>query len=1569
MNVVEQLEEMVGGLLEVQGRLPHDVPLLELGADSLVLIEISDRVQKELGVEISVVQLFEDIVTIEGIARWIEQQRGVDEEVAILPVGEFAADTSEAAAVPRDYASATAESRRLSEMYQDIVCNNRRYAERDRSERDSSYPIWVERSEGPYLWDADGTRLIDLAMGYGSHLFGHNPDFVMRALREQLDQGIHLGGEVVQTGELARKIVELTGAERVNFCVTGTEAVFTAMRLARAFTGRGKVLILQHAYHGHSDATLYGVKPGHKNLRAAVPNAAGVSAAGADDVLVASSDDPQLAEFISEHGADIAAVLMEPIQNQEPERDRSQLAAEMRKVTESVGALLIFDEVLTGFRFAPGGFQELYGVDADLVTYGKTVGAGLPVSVVAGRADVMDLVDGGPWTGDLRVSSGRLTYTAGTYTKHPLAMAGANAVLGELVRRGPQFQQQLSERGDRFRRRIDAVLRDADVGVRVVGRGSLLRFLQVGNSSFGFVGRDFHAFRRALVEMGVYITEVGISYISDAHTDDVLDETVQAVAGAARTVAARRAQTRPAGSGKPVRAADRKLAVSLSFFGMQDDAHGGDFYDDVVRLAETAEAGGLEAIWLPERHFDRFAGFSPNPAILAALIASRTSRIGLRAGSVVLPLHSALTVAEDWAMLDVASKGRIGVAGASGWMKRDFILSESPFEDRRKIFSRRISEIERLWRGEKVAVTGPDGAEAEVMLYPRPVQDRLPMWQAVLGNEGSFYEAGLGGRNILTNLIQQDLGELRSKIARYRAGRKDAGLDPHGGEITVLVHTAYTQDDAMRADARRDLEAYMLQTFKSMLQTFKSSHPTPASVTDEAWSGRMAQAAQRLLNGLSLIGNQREWLEQCAALKDAGATEISCLVDFVAEPERWTATVNALIDLHKTVNALPAPPQNAAATGFRTVELTSGAIEIWAASKLSPQARAAYTIQRMFEARGQADVGRLREAFLQVLRADASLRLTVLPTGEAGAIQDYCEDHHRAFILYEGIAPDSEAFYQRVARDLADQPLDAEHAPALMMRCQRSAGGLLIHLAASHAVMDGTQFSDVLEKVGKAYAGKRIDESAVSQAAPAEDTSADRSYWQTAIEGIPQEILERARVRSVTKEDWRGRRFSRPLPAGWVADAESRARENRTTPFIETLACVMRCLDGQAGRRLLYAFPALRPCGSQFGSRANLLPLWADGPETGLRRHCQNAVLNGLQHGSLTFTQIFSGTGDRQGTGHVIPDVTFSWDRFESLALGAASIRELPTSTDVVRFPLGVTVTVGPDGEAALSLDVAESADVDGEACIEALYTVLSGSEPSQPAVPAAEALEALAAHACSGTRADGLQTVWLDGREVLSSLIIGRARATTAAVRARCDVDQISVVRIALQSTHDLLVAALACMMLGIADRATPAAASPGPDSPALEFRPSATGAESTAMNIIVGISAWTYVPPESELPGPPSGRRAVEHLLATLAAEHPATVQNGLAEAALAMAGHLQPNESPRPRLDEAVRVAWERVLGHGDFGDDIDFFEIGGDSIAAIRVVADLNTRFGVSCPVTLVYEHPTISELATAMLASL
>ena len=235
---------------------------------------------------------------------------------------------------------------------------------------------------------------------------------------------------------------ELTGNERVTFCNTGSEAVMAAMRVARTVTSRQKVVMFTGDYHGTFDEVLVkGVRKGGKPH--SLPIAPGIPNEMAANIVVLDYATPESLEYIRRHAAELAAVLVEPVQSRHPALQPVEFLREVRKITEASETALIFDEVVTGFRTHPGGVQALFGVRADLVTYGKVVGGGMPIGVLAGHARFMDALDGGAWQyGDESYPETGVTFFAGTFVRHPLALAAAAAVLKRLKQEGPQLQRR-----------------------------------------------------------------------------------------------------------------------------------------------------------------------------------------------------------------------------------------------------------------------------------------------------------------------------------------------------------------------------------------------------------------------------------------------------------------------------------------------------------------------------------------------------------------------------------------------------------------------------------------------------------------------------------------------------------------------------------------------------------------------------------------------------------------------------------------------------------------------------------------------------------------------------------------------------------------------------------------------------------------------------------------------------------------------------------------------------------------------------------------------------------------------
>jgi amino acid adenylation domain-containing protein len=418
------------------------------------------------------------------------------------------------------YTSRTRQSKQLTQTYRSVLADNRASAGFRFSIKEMLYPIVGERARGARIWDVDGNEYIDLTMGFGVNLFGHSEPFIMESIEEQLKLGIQLGPQSRLAGEVAALICELTGQERAAFCNSGTETVMTALRLARTVTGRSKIVLFAGAYHGHFDGVLARAQMRDGNGQG-VPMAPGVPAHLADDVIVLDYDSAESLDTLRAHGQSLAAILVEPVQSRRPEIQPRAFLQQLRQLATETGAVLIFDEMITGFRIHPGGVQSFFDLRADLTTYGKIIGGGLPIGVVAGKARFLDAIDGGLWTyGDASYPQAETTIFAGTFCKHPLAMATARAVLMRLKVEGPALQAGLNRRTERLASTLNAYFETTGVPIHIVYFGSLFRFAFTGNMDLLF----YH-----LHEKGIYIWEGRNCFLSTAHTDEDVDYVVQAV--------------------------------------------------------------------------------------------------------------------------------------------------------------------------------------------------------------------------------------------------------------------------------------------------------------------------------------------------------------------------------------------------------------------------------------------------------------------------------------------------------------------------------------------------------------------------------------------------------------------------------------------------------------------------------------------------------------------------------------------------------------------------------------------------------------------------------------------------------------------------------------------------------------------------------------------------------------------------------------------------------------------------------------------------------------------------------
>jgi len=418
----------------------------------------------------------------------------------------------------------TKASRLQRERYSTYLADSRASAGYKPSLRDINYPIVGSRAAGSHFWDVDGNSYIDISMGFGVQLFGHAAPFVTDAISEQLASGIQLGPQARLAGEVAELIAKVTGAERLCFCNTGTEAVMAALRLARAQTNRQKIAMFTWSYHGHFDGTL--ARPAMRGgERQSIPAFPGVPPSLAADTVMLNYCDDTAFDFLEKESSDLAAVIVEPIQGVQPWLRPGDFLQKLREWTTDRGVALIFDDVLLGFRIHLGGSQEMFGVKPDLVTYGKILGGGLPIGVVAGDARFLDAIDGGAWsTANELTPSGRRTFFAGTYNKNPISMAAARAVLRHLLDKGPELQSRLNETSEAFAVGLNCWMQDRGIPIRIEGFGSLFRFR----------GRQLDLFYYKLLLNGVYLWEGRSCFLSTAHTKTDLAELTSAIQDAAQ---------------------------------------------------------------------------------------------------------------------------------------------------------------------------------------------------------------------------------------------------------------------------------------------------------------------------------------------------------------------------------------------------------------------------------------------------------------------------------------------------------------------------------------------------------------------------------------------------------------------------------------------------------------------------------------------------------------------------------------------------------------------------------------------------------------------------------------------------------------------------------------------------------------------------------------------------------------------------------------------------------------------------------------------------------------------------
>jgi natural product biosynthesis luciferase-like monooxygenase protein len=350
------------------------------------------------------------------------------------------------------------------------------------------------------------------------------------------------------------------------------------------------------------------------------------------------------------------------------------------------------------------------------------------------------------------------------------------------------------------------------------------------------------------------------------------------------------------------------MDFSVFFFSAAQSAAGTRPYGLVLEASRIADQRGFEAVWTPERHFHEFGGPYPAPAVLAAALAPRTERIQLRAGSMVAPLHDPIRVCEDWAVVDNLSKGRVGLAFASGFHPLDFTFAPEAFASRRDITPRTVEQVRALWRGEKIRRRDGVG-ETEVGTYPRPVQPELPVW--LTGeSESTFRQAGRIGANVLTALLSQNIEQLRQRITAYRTTLRENGHDPDAHRVTLMLHSYVGVDrDEVRETVRAPFSTY-LRTHLDLARSLAAAHANQAELEQYAQQEEelLEFGLERYMGHASLMGTPEDCRRTVLNLRSLGVDEIGCLVDFGVADDLVLAGIERIADLREHLVRSPAAP-------------------------------------------------------------------------------------------------------------------------------------------------------------------------------------------------------------------------------------------------------------------------------------------------------------------------------------------------------------------------------------------------------------------------------------------------------------------------------------------------------------------------------------------------------------------------------------------------------------------------------------------------------------------------------------
>ncbi|MGW2264684.1 amino acid adenylation domain-containing protein [Streptomyces koyangensis] len=647
----------------------------------------------------------------------------------------------------------------------------------------------------------------------------------------------------------------------------------------------------------------------------------------------------------------------------------------------------------------------------------------------------------------------------------------------------------------------------------------------------------------------------------------------------------------------PLRGCD----FSLYFFGDYPEEAERDKYALIMEASRYADERGFHALWLPERHFNSFGALFPNPSVLAAALAATTQNIRLHAGSVVLPLHHPVRVAEEWSVVDNISGGRAGLCVASGWHATDFSLAPHHFGRHREVMYEQLDTVRRLWSGRSLPVAAGDGEAAEIRLHPAPLQRELPLYVAVVGNPDSYRRAAAEGLGVVTNLMTQTVEQLAENIALYRRTRAEHGLDPETGRVVVLVHTYLDEDgDRARAEAYRPFVSYLRSSLSLFGQVTNSLGLTADldNTPEEDVEFLLQRAYDRYCGSRALIGDEETAAATVRRLAEAGADEIACFVDFGVPKEKVLAALPVLDRLRRRAGSGGTEP---AAPRPQRLPLTPAQRRIWFLEQLHP-GTTMYHEPKAVLLDGPLDPAALRRALQQVVDRHPALR-TVFRDDDGVPYQEIRDqvaldcpvEDRRGATVEEALSGALAAEGRRL--------LDLREGPLVTARLLRLAGERhLLFLLAHHLVFDSASTAVLVRDLAACYRAERGAAPAPPPPRPAapvrtSDHTASLGFWRRELAGAPELALPTDRPRPPVRSG-EGASLTRELDAELTSALKAFAARTRVTVFMALTGAVATVLGRLSGQEdvVLGTVLTARPPGAdhQIGLFLDTVPLRLD---------------------------------------------------------------------------------------------------------------------------------------------------------------------------------------------------------------------------------------------------------------------------------------------------------------------------------------------------------------------------------------